>query len=103
MPPKTAVPKMARGMSRVGLVVSSPKVEAASNPAKDRKPNTTARNRGEKLVPAGGANTLSVKWCPPGAAPASRNGAHDGGCGQAPTELRKAVPKMPAAEDVTTA
>ena len=37
------------------------------------------------------------------ATPASRNGAHDGGCGQAPTALRNAVPKMPAAEEVTTA
>ncbi len=37
------------------------------------------------------------------ATPASRNGAHDGGFGQAPTAVRNAVPKMPAAVDVTTA
>ena len=37
------------------------------------------------------------------ATPASRNGAHDGGCGHAPTVFRNAVPKMPAAVDVTTA
>ena len=48
-------------MSRVGWVVSSPRVEAASKPANDRKPNTTPRNSGEKLVPGVGANTLSVK------------------------------------------
>jgi hypothetical protein len=101
------------------------------------------------LVPGGTSNTLSVKWWPPGAVPASSrtsttavtiritatvapstdsstfvprragttasssvsaratpastNGAQDGGCGHAPMACRNAVPKMPAAEEVTTA
>ena len=58
-------------MSRVGWVASSPRVAAASNPAKDRKPKTTARNSGEKLVPGGTVNTDSVKWWLFGAVPDS--------------------------------
>jgi hypothetical protein len=50
-PPKIAVPRMARGMSRVGRWASSPRVAAASNPANDRKPNTTPRNTSLMGVP----------------------------------------------------
>ena len=48
-------------MSRVGRLASSPRVDAASNPANDRKPNTTPRNSAEKLVPGVTWNTLKVK------------------------------------------
>ena len=58
-------------MSRVGRWASSPRVAAASNPANDRKPNTTPRNTSLTGVPDGTENTLSVKVCPPGAFPAS--------------------------------
>ena len=124
-------------------------MDAASNPANDRKPNTTPRKTAEKLVPGVTWNTLQVKCSWPGAFPArsrtstttvtmrisptvvpstvsstlaprlagmtasssastsattSRtNGAHDGGFGQMPTACRNAVPKMPAAVEVTTA
>ena len=71
MPPKMAVPRMARGMSRVGRLASSPRVAAASNPAKDKKPNTTPRNRSEEWVPGATENTLQVKCSCPGAFPAS--------------------------------
>ena len=136
-------------MSRVGRLASSPRVAAASNPANDRKPNTTPRNRSEELVPGATVNTLKVKVCPPGAFPASSrtsttavttrisatvvpstdsstpaprlagmiasssastsatasstNGAQVGGFCQMPTSCRNAVPKMPAAAEVTTA
>ena len=148
-PPKIAVPRMARGMSRVGRRASSPRVAAASNPANDRKPNTTPRNTSLTGVPDDTENTLSVKVCPPGAFPASSrtsttavttrisatvvpstlsstvaprlagmiashrasssatasstNGAQVGGLCQMPTSCRNAVPKMPAAAEVTTA
>ncbi len=58
-------------MSRVGRLASSPRVAAASNPANDRKPNTTPRNSAEKLVPGVTWNTLQVKCSWPGAFPAS--------------------------------
>jgi hypothetical protein len=38
---KTA-PRIARGMLRLGSLVSSPIAAAPSNPPKDRKPNTAA-------------------------------------------------------------
>src|SRR5215213_2977719 len=46
-PPKMATPRIARGMSRRGSCASSPSVAAASNPAKERKPNTTEEHRRE--------------------------------------------------------
>src|SRR5207248_9756318 len=68
-PPNSAVPRIARGMSLVGRAASSPSVDAASKPAKDRNPNTTPRNTAEVLVPGGTVNTLSVKCWPAGACP----------------------------------
>src|ERR671920_1185427 len=56
-PPKMATPRIARGMSRRGSCASSPRVAAASNPAKDRNPNTTPRNTAERPVPPGTVNT----------------------------------------------
>ena len=44
-------------MSRLGCLVSSPRVAAASNPAKDRKPNTTPRNTVVSGVPDGSLKT----------------------------------------------
>src|ERR1700743_3515555 len=67
MPPKMATDKIAFGMSRVGLRVSSPRVEEASNPANDKKPKTTPRNRAETPVPCCRLKTLQVKLLPFGA------------------------------------
>jgi len=53
IPPNTAVPRIARGMSRWGWEVSSPRVDDASNPAKDRKPNTMPRNTVDPPTPCG--------------------------------------------------
>ena len=58
-------------MSLVGLCASSPSVDDASNPANDRKPNTTPRNSAEVPTPGCGLNTLQVKCEPPGASPFS--------------------------------
>src|ERR1017187_2893227 len=44
---------MARGMSRLGWLVSSPRRAAASKPAKDRNPNTTPRKIADSGVPYG--------------------------------------------------
>ena len=49
------------------------------------------------------AGTMASSKVTASVTPASRNGAHDGGCGHTPAAFRNAVPKMPAAEDVTTA
>ncbi len=70
-PPKTAVPRIARGMSRRGWWASSPSVAAASNPAKDSRPNTIPRNSVELSVPGATVNTDIVKVAPPGASPPS--------------------------------
>src|SRR5579862_7585181 len=70
-PPNTATPRIARGMSRVGRLASSPRVAAASKPANDKKPNTTPRNRSLGPVPGATVNTLNVKCSCPGAFPAS--------------------------------
>src|SRR3954469_15911097 len=59
-------------MSRRGCRASSPRVAAASNPAKERNPKTTPRNSAEVSVPGGTLNTDQVKVWPPGAVPASR-------------------------------
>ena len=58
-------------MARCGLCVSSPSVDDASNPANDRKPNTTPRNSPDGPIPGCGLNTLQVKCEPPGASPFS--------------------------------
>lgn len=56
-------------MSRFGSRVSSPRVAAASKPAKDRKPKTTPRNTADSSVPGATVNTLRSKVCPSGAEP----------------------------------
>ncbi len=70
-PPKRVVPRIARGMSRFGLSDSSPRVDAASKPAKDRKPKTTPRNSADGAVPGGTEKTDMVNRCPAGALPIS--------------------------------
>src|SRR5829696_4917228 len=64
-----ATPRIARGMSRRGSCASSPKVAAASNPAKERKPNTTPRNTAERPVPPGTVNTEKSRVLPLGTVP----------------------------------
>jgi len=56
-------------MSRRGCLASSPSVAAASNPANDRKPNTTPRNSALVSVPGWTANGVNVTPLPPGALP----------------------------------
>src|SRR5919112_4570084 len=68
-PPKIATPRIARGMSRRGSRASSPSVAAASNPAKDRNPNTTPRKTADVPVPAGIVNTEKSRVLPFGAVP----------------------------------
>src|SRR5215217_4371151 len=68
-PPKMATPRIARGMSRLGSCASSPRVAAASNPAKERKPKTTPRNTAEAPVPWGTVNTEKSTVLPLGAVP----------------------------------
>src|ERR1019366_7990454 len=58
---------MARGMSRLGCLVSSPRVDAASKPAKDRKPKTTPRKTVDSGVPEGRLNTDQATPSPCGA------------------------------------
>src|SRR5215213_7033185 len=73
-PPKMATPRIARGMLRRGSCASSPRVAAASNPAKERNPNTTPRNTAERPVPPGTENTEKSRVLPLGAVfVASRN------------------------------
>src|ERR1700722_15373732 len=67
MPPKIATPRMARGMSLLGLRASSPSVADASKPANDKNPNTTPRNRADVDAPGSGLNTDQVNVDPPGA------------------------------------
>src|SRR5829696_8339548 len=64
-----ATPRIARGMSRRGSCASSPSVAAASNPAKERNPNTTPRNSADVPVPPGTENTEKSKVLPFGAVP----------------------------------
>ena len=66
-------------MSRVGRWASSPRVAAASNPANDRKPNTTPRNTSLTGVPGDTENTLSVNVCPPRRVPGQQPDQHDRG------------------------
>src|SRR5215218_3204464 len=68
-PPKMATPRIARGMSRRGSCASSPRVAAASNPAKERNPNTTPRNTAEAPVPWGTVKIEKSKVFPFGAVP----------------------------------
>src|SRR5215213_4934633 len=68
-PPKMATPRIARGMSRRGSRASSPRVAAASNPAKERNPNTTPRKTAEAPVPWGTVKTEKSKVLPLGAVP----------------------------------
>src|SRR5215212_4465226 len=68
-PPKMATPRIARGMSRRGSCASSPRVAAASKPAKERKPKTTPRNTAERPVPPGTVNTEKSRVLPLGAVP----------------------------------
>src|SRR5215204_966304 len=68
-PPKMATPRIARGMSRRGSRASSPRVAAASNPAKERNPNTTPRNTAEAPVPWGTVKTEKSRVLPFGAVP----------------------------------
>src|SRR5919202_6908490 len=71
-PPKTATLRIARGMSRRGSCASSPRVAAASKPAKERNPKTTPRNTAERPVPAGTVNTEKSTVLPLGAVPVAR-------------------------------
>src|SRR5215211_204812 len=64
-----ATARIARGMSRRGSCASSPSVAAASNPAKERNPNTTPRNRADAPVPPGTVNTEKSRVLPFGAVP----------------------------------
>ncbi len=61
MPPKIAVPRIARGMSWRGLRVSSPSDAAASKPANERNPKTSPIESAFAPTPSGGLKTLSVK------------------------------------------
>ena len=69
MPPKIAVPSIARGISLRGFFASSPKVAAASKPANERKPKTTPRNTVDPPVPFGIEKTDQSTPSPPGAVP----------------------------------
>ena len=69
MPATTTAVKIARGMLRVGLSVSSPSEAAPSNPPKDRKPKTAAIATVENGMPPGGEKTSSVKSWSLGAEP----------------------------------
>jgi hypothetical protein len=56
-------------MSRRGSCASSPSVAAASNPAKERNPNTTPRKSADVPVPPGTENTEKSRVLPFGAVP----------------------------------
>src|SRR5215216_1130691 len=62
---------MARGMSRQGLSVSSPKDAAPSKPANERSPKTASRVTVPRPTPLGSVKRESVKLWAPGAEPAS--------------------------------
>src|ERR1022692_1644777 len=70
-PVPTTAKNSARGMFRRGLAVSSPRVADASNPEKDRKPNTAANPMADNGMPGGSLNTDKVSDgspegpCPP--------------------------------------
>ena len=69
MPATTTAVKIARGMLRAGLSVSSPSEAAPSKPPKDRKPKTAAMATVENGMPPGGEKTSSVKSWSLGAEP----------------------------------
>jgi hypothetical protein len=56
-------------MSRRGSCASSPSVAAASNPAKERNPNTTPRKTADVPMPPGIENTEKSRVLPFGAVP----------------------------------
>ena len=58
-------------MSRLGWWASSPRVAAASKPAKDSRPKMMPRKRVEASVPGSTLKTSSVSSAPPGAVPAA--------------------------------
>lgn len=60
---------MARGMSRLGSRVSSPRAAAPSKPAKARKPKTAAAAITATPVPLGRARKPASRVRPPGAVP----------------------------------
>jgi hypothetical protein len=62
---------MARGMSRRGLSVSSPREAAPSKPPNERSPKTAARATVPNPTPLGGVKGESVKLWPLGAVPAN--------------------------------
>ena len=62
--------RIARGISRRGLSVSSPSEAAPSKPAKDRKPNTAALPTTLSDVPLGSLKALAVIEVPCGEVPA---------------------------------
>ena len=68
-PPKITVPRIARGTSLRGFLVSSPRVAAPSKPANDKNPKTTPRKMLETSDPPGIVNTLRSNACPAGAEP----------------------------------
>jgi len=65
-PATTTVPNRAIGIARFGLMVSSPNVVAASNPAKDRKPNVIAKKTLEIPSPLGRVKIDVVSFWPLG-------------------------------------
>jgi len=61
---------IARGMSRRGLSVSSPREAAPSKPANERSPKTAAKATVPRPTPLGSVKGESVKLWPLGAEPA---------------------------------
>ena len=69
MPAPSTAPRIARGMSRLGFVLSSPSDAAPSKPAKERNPNTDALATADSETPPGMLNASSVSFCPWGEVP----------------------------------
>ena len=69
MPVAITALRMARGISRRGLSVSSPSDAAPSKPAKDRNPNTAAPPTADSDVPPGSLKALRVIEVPCGEEP----------------------------------
>ena len=84
--------KIARGMLRVGLSVSSPSDAAPSNPPNERKPNTAAIATVENGMPPGGEKTSSVKSWSLGAEPPIELRRRSRRSGQ---DQRTEIPSMP--------
>jgi hypothetical protein len=62
--------RIARGISRLGESVSSPREAAPSKPPNDRNPNTAALATADTDVPGGSLNASTVIVCPFGEEPA---------------------------------